>query len=253
MSTADEVLLPGPVPRWEVPGWRSRFGLVAGITGRGNPAEPFNLGLWGSQPTGLVMTRWRALLGDLPGYRSAILAHQVHGTKVLWHDAASRGWTLLEGADGHATDSAGRYLLVTVADCVPVYLAAPAQGVFALLHAGWRGTVGGIVPAALRLLRKVRNIVPSDVVMHCGVAISGDRYEVGNEVLLAAGQARPDGGPGPLDLRELLQQQALAAGVAEVSVSGLCSADPAGAFFSHRGSGGRDGRMVAYLGRAAAS
>jgi hypothetical protein len=223
------------------------------VTGRGNPAEPFDLGLWGSQPSGKIMTHWRAFLADLPGYRSAILAHQVHGTNVLWHEARGSGWTLLEGADGHLTADAGQYLLVTVADCVPVYLAAPKHGVVGLLHAGWRGTVSGILPAALALLRSVGNIVPADVVMHCGVAISGNRYQVGDEVLRAAGQARPDGGPGPLDLRQLLQQQAQKAGVAEVSVSGHCSADPAGAFFSHRGSGGQDGRMVAYLGRPLAS
>ena len=39
VSTADEVPVPGTVPLWEVPGWRERFGVVAGITGRGdNPA-----------------------------------------------------------------------------------------------------------------------------------------------------------------------------------------------------------------------
>jgi len=39
------------------------------------------------------------------------------------------------------------------------------------------------------------------------------------------------------------------AGVGEVSVSPLCAAHDATRFFSHRRSGGTDGRMLAYLGR----
>ena len=47
-------------------------------------------------------------------------------------------------------------LLVTVADCVPIYLVAPAKGAIALLHAGWRGTAAGILANGLELLRRRR-------------------------------------------------------------------------------------------------
>src|SRR5256885_12266873 len=69
VSAADEVPLPGPVPLWEVPGWRERFGVVAGITGRGSDlSEPFDLGLWTTQPVGKVMSRWRAFRAALPEF-----------------------------------------------------------------------------------------------------------------------------------------------------------------------------------------
>jgi copper oxidase (laccase) domain-containing protein len=57
-------------------------------------------------------------------------------------------------------------------------------------------------------------------------------------------------GPGPfhLDLRQVLSTQAGALGVRQVSRSSWCSAHHHNEFFSHRRSGGRDGRMVAYLG-----
>jgi copper oxidase (laccase) domain-containing protein len=42
--------------------------------------------------------------------------------------------------------------------------------------------------------------------------------------------------------------QARSLGLREVSISQHCSAHDAALFFSHRASGGRDGRMVAYLG-----
>lgn len=249
VSRVDERRLPGEIPLWEVPGWRQRFGLVAGITGRGeDPEQPFDLGLWTDQPVGEVMGRWRSFRASLPECPAIVMAHQVHGGRTLWHTGHESGWTIHEGADGHATQTAGLLLAVTVADCVPLYLAAPDKGAVALLHAGWRGTAAGILSAGLDLLQLEAGVHPSEVVLHAGVAISGACYAVGAEVL--AGVGRRPAGPEPwsLDLREVLLEQAARLGVGEMTASGLCTATRRDAFFSHRGNGGRDGRMVAYLG-----
>ncbi|MDX2261462.1 MAG: polyphenol oxidase family protein [Gemmatimonadales bacterium] len=249
MSRVDELRLPGTVPLWEVPGWRERFGVVAGVTGRGeDPAHPFDLGLWTEQPVGTVMGRWRTFRAALPECPSAVMAHQVHGGRVLWHRDAPGGWTIHEGADGHATRTPGLLLLVTVADCVPVYLVAPTKGAIAMLHAGWRGTAAGIVANGLALLAREADVSPDEVVLHAGVAISGPCYEVGAEVMTGVGRQVDGPGPWHLDLREILLEQAARLGLAEATASGLCSSARRDAFFSHRGSGGRDGRMVAYLG-----
>ncbi len=108
-----------------MPDWRERYGITAGVTGRGAGGVPFDLGLGTVQPVGEVMERWRAFRAAFPGFPSQVLSRQVHGTAVAWHDRLPAGWVLLEGFDGHATASAGTLLLVTVADCIPVYLAAP--------------------------------------------------------------------------------------------------------------------------------
>jgi copper oxidase (laccase) domain-containing protein len=71
---------------------------------------------------------------------------------------------------------------------------------------------------------------------------------VGSEVFAACGLGVPAGGKGTLDLRALLAEQAVHLGVKHISTSQLCSRHDGPRFFSHRGSGGRDGRMVAYLG-----
>ncbi len=248
MSTTEQRVA-GEVPRWELGPWRNQYGLVAGITGRGgDPAHPFDLGLWTNQPVGEVMTRWRQFRASFAGFPSMVLAHQVHGTNVLWHDAQGPGWTIVDGADGHATSGAGTLLLITVADCIPVYLAAPRHHGVALLHAGWRGTAGAILERGVELLCQKTGASPADLVCHHGVGISGPEYEVGAEVM--TGTRQPASGPGPwhLDLRAVLGDQARALGIGEVTVSDHCSARERDAFFSHRRSGGRDGRMVAYLG-----
>ena len=53
-----------------------------------------------------------------------------------------------------------RDLTVTVADCIPVYLAVPGRGV-ALLHAGWRGTAHGILARGVAALRSLRQVDPA--------------------------------------------------------------------------------------------
>ncbi len=243
-----EVPVAGEVPRFEVPGWRERYRLVAGITGRGSTGDRgFDLGLWGDQPVGEVMRRWRALRAAESCLRATALGHQVHGDRVVWHDGGM-GWIHVDGVDGHATDRGGLMLTVTVADCIPVYLAAPTHGALALLHAGWRGTAARILERGVELLSSRVRCEPYDIIMHCGVGICGSCYEVGSEVM--AGVGRPADGPGPfhLDLREVLTEQGRALGLTDITVSEWCSAHDAAHFYSHRRSRGADGRMVAYLG-----
>ena len=80
--------------------------------------------------------------------------------------------------------------------------------------------------------------------MHCGVGICGACYEVGPEVI----ERLTEGPSGHVDLREILARQAADLGITQVSVSSWCSAHDRAHFFSHRASGGRDGRMIAYVG-----
>ena len=241
------------VPRLELAEWSSRHGLVAGITTRGVAAPPYSLGLWSDEPVGQVLSRWRAFRAAFaPRFPALVLSHQVHGTDVVWHEALPNGWLVLDGLDGHATVERGALLTVTVADCIPVYLAVPHKGAAALLHAGWRGIVGGVLAHGIELLKWRAFAKASEIVMHCGVGICGSCYEVGSEVAQRFGLAgAPSGGSIPLDLRAILVQQARDLGVEQITVSAWCSAHDRDRFFSHRASGGRDGRMVAYLGRPA--
>jgi hypothetical protein len=228
------------VPRLELTDWAERYGLVAGITTR-----PLSLGLWSDEPVGQVIGRWRAFHAAFGArFPAIVLSHQVHGTEVQWHETLPEGWLILDGMDGHATSDRGVLLTVTVADCIPVYLTVPHKGAIALVHAGWRGTAAGVLGRCVELLKWRGFAKASDIVMHCGVGICGNCYEVGSEVAVRFGLS----GSVQLDLRAVLAQQARELGIEEVSVSPWCSAEGRDRFFSHRASGGRDGRMVAYLG-----
>ncbi len=237
-----ETLLPGPIPRYQVTAWQERFGVLAGITGR-----DYDLGLWTGRPVGEVVGRWRAFRNAEAGFAATLLGHQVHATEVVLH-AGGVGWIQLDGVDGHVTGTPGLLLTVTVADCIPVYLLDPRARAVALLHSGWRGTAAGILSRGVERLLEVTGGSAGDIVMHCGVGICGRCYEVGQEVITGCGI--PPVGPGPwqLDLREVLVEQGRGLGLMDISASGWCSAHDRDRFYSHRASGGTDGRMVAYLG-----
>lgn len=242
-----ETPVAGPIPRFELAEWR-RLGIVAGVTGRGDdPARPFDLGLAGeTTPVGRVMDHWRAFQESFPEFPGIVVSRQAHGTEIRWQ-APANGLLVQYGADGHATRSTGLLLTVTVADCIPVYLADPANGVVALLHAGWRGITAGILGKALELLKANGSRVEK-LLLHCGIGICGRCYEVGSEVLSRCGVPATGGGRGFVDLRALLVAQGEESGVVNISTSQLCTRHDQDRFFSHRGSGGQDGRQVAYLG-----
>ena len=221
--------------------------MVAGITGRGSEAgRGFDLGLWSREPVGEVMNRWLAFRRAMPEFSAIMLGNQLHGVEVRQVGPAE-GWIQIQGVDGWVSTSPGVLLTITVADCVPVYLAVAHRGI-ALLHAGWRGTAGGILGRGVEALIAASGVAEGDIAMHCGVGICGNCYEVGSEVMTGCAVATEGSGPWHLDLREVLTDQARRLGLAIVSRSEWCSAHDRGSFYSHRASRGQDGRMVAYLG-----
>ena len=242
---AEQAVVGGAVPMVEIPGWREDFGVIAGLTTRGPKDQEFDLGLASEQPTRAVLGRWDQLQDAFAGFGGIVVGRQVHGREVRWHDRVN-GWSIVRGVDGHATNVPGILLAVSVADCVPIYVVDPVRRAIALLHSGWRGTAAGILRAGIDLLTSRAGSRPSDLVVHCGVAICGDCYQVGSDVAGACG--RPADGPTHLDLRGVIAEQAGGQGVGRVSVSPLCSAHMGDRFFSHRGSGGKAGRMIAFLG-----
>lgn len=230
------------IPRYELLEWRNQFGLVAGVTAKG---EGLDFKLDAGAET--APQRWTDLKERLGGhFRRVVIGRQEHTAKVAVHRRLSTPWTLIPGIDGHMTRLKGTLLLATVADCVPVYLAHPHSGTIALLHAGWRGIAAGILETALSEFVKLAQATLGECLIHCGVSICGECYEVGREVLSALG-LRATGGRNA-DLRAVIAQRALKLGVQTVTLSTWCTAHHGSRFYSHRAQGPRAGRMLAYLG-----
>lgn len=215
----------------------------------------------------------------------ACTARQVHGARVVkarptgLHPIGSDGVAALDECDGLWTNEPGRPLMLVAADCVPVALVrtgivgdggdtgayqalppadgdvppvadrrpgSPASGpALALLHAGWRGLLAGIVEQGVRSLGGGPHPGAARLAACIGPAIGPCCYEVGDDV---AGPFREAFGKdiapeGRLDLHTAVERALRRAGVSRVHRIGLCTACNPHLFFSHRRDGGRTGRQ----------
>lgn len=210
------------------------FGIAAFTTGR----QAGSFGLHTDEPVREVIARWAALRAQLAGSAPRLATvSQVHGNHVVRQRGDWRGWLRGEDADGQLAVERGVAMAVTVADCVPVFLAHPS-GATAMLHSGWRGTEARIVEVALRQFDAL-GLRPDEFRLHCGPAICGRCYEVSPEVHARLTGMRVDV-PTTVDLRAIIAGHAHALGVRDISISELCTRCDNTRFFSHRaGDAGR--------------
>jgi hypothetical protein len=210
-----------------------------------------------------VRGNWRRLeaAAGLPARGWALLS-QVHGARVERvgvGGAACHHRRNQPQADAMATARPGLVLGVLTADCLPVVLAVPGTGAVAIAHAGWRGTLEGIVAAAVRELCAITGAVPTEMVAVLGPAIGVCCYHVGEEVREAFrsrwGTARlrgafvRDENGWRLDLQAANRRQLQAAGVPARAVTtvALCTSCRSDLFFSYRRDGRRSGRMLSFV------
>jgi copper oxidase (laccase) domain-containing protein len=133
-------------------------------------------------------------------------------------------------------------MAVTIADCVPVFVAHPG-GATAMLHSGWRGTAAGILARGV-VTFTAAGLRAGDLLVHLGPAICGRCYEVSPDVY-AQLTGRAVDRPSTVDLRELLAAQAAALGVRRVTASAACTRCDNDRFYSHRA--GDEGRQLGVI------
>ena len=215
----------------------AELGVIAFTTGRA--AGTF--GTNSDESVRHVLGRWSVLRSRLGAARLATAA-QVHGDSVLEHRPGWNGWLRGEAADGHLALARGTAMAVSVADCVPVFIAHPS-GATAILHSGWRGTVARITERAIQRLGAL-GLRASELHVHCGPAICGRCYEVSADVALQL-TGRDPGRAVTIDLREIIANHAQALGVRHLSSSPHCTRCDNDRFFSHRA--GDVGRQLAVI------
>ena len=235
---------------WDAPGpYRVAFTTRLGGVSEDAFAS-LNLGIrTDDDPANVVENRTRlcdAVGADADG---ATMAWQRHGPLVT--RAEPRGivmpGTVYDHCDGLWSDEPGRAMLLLTADCLPIAIARANGGApaVAILHAGWRGLLAGIVAAGVRALGG------GELAAAIGPGIGPCCYEVGEEVATPFREAFGDDvmHESRLDLWTSAERALRAAGVATVERTDLCTSCNADRFFSHRRDEGRTGRqgVIAYV------
>ena len=101
---------------------------------------------------------------------------QVHGIKleiILSHSSLP-----IDETDSLFSSTSNLALGVLTADCLPIALSKKDGSEFAMLHAGWKGLLSGVIESTLTSFTKGC----SDVSAWIGPSISQKNYEVGNDL-----------------------------------------------------------------------
>jgi YfiH family protein len=244
-----------------------REGFMNAFSTRGGGVSPFpegalNLAGFDQDAAENIRENRRRLISALGGGWKLAACWQVHGSDVLVVRSAEDPRSEGEHCDALATSLKGVLLGVKTADCVPVLLGDPRSGACAAVHAGWRGTLAGIVGRALARMSEEFGTDPADVRAAVGPAALGCCYEVGRDVIEAFRGKFDDAdalfaptreGHALVDLHEANRRQLVASGVAveRVHLLPLCTICRPDLFFSYRRDRklhGRSGRLLSVIG-----
>lgn len=116
----------------------------------------------------------------------ANLVNQVHGTKIVEAGPGKTAFALdsrIE-ADGLYTCTELKKVCVVTADCLPILICDKESKMIMAVHGGWRGLTAGILGNAVDKYKE-KGINPDQILIAFGPAISGEKYEVGPEVIAA--------------------------------------------------------------------
>lgn len=217
----------------------------------GVSAPPYGMNLSyhvGDDPVSVRENR-RAFLESV-GASEETLAQvkQVHSAAVLRADRPGA----YDGADALVSNTRGLWLGISVADCLPVFLADPVHMAVAAVHAGWRGTEGSIVKNAVRLMAEEFGTSEGGLLAYFGPSARACCYEVGPEVARKFSDEVVERRDGRLylDIVKENVSQLVEMGVSErnIEIDPLCTITEKELLHSYRRDSNRSGRMLGVIG-----
>ena len=233
------------------------------------PHDSLNLAGFNEDAAENILENRRRFLKLFPGEWALAGCWQVHGADVRVVKEAQdarpaeneHGDTIY--CDAIVSNASGVLAGVKTADCVPILLGDATTGSFAAVHAGWRGTLAGVVLQALNRLANEYGVKSEDLRVAIGAAARSCCYEVGSEVIeaftnrFAAAESlfkptRP--GHALVDLLKANRDQLITGGVdvERIHSAPICTMCRTDLFFSYRQEKrlhGKVGRLMAVIGR----
>jgi YfiH family protein len=227
------------------------------------PSDALNLAGFDDDAAENIFENRRRFISLLGGAWTLAACWQIHGRDVRVVRAKEDAHSERERCDALTTKLTGVLLGVKTADCVPILLGDVRTGACAAVHAGWRGTLAGIVKHALGRMRDEFGTDVREVRAAIGPAALGCCYEVGREVIepFRAKFTRADSlftptreGHALVNLHEANRRQLVESGVAaeRIHALALCTMCRPELFFSYRREKslyGRTGRLLSVVGR----
>ena len=207
-----------------------------------SPYDELNLAVSGGDALAAKVENLRRLADDFAPGDVVCDLYQVHGADVV---RAEREWAERPHADAIVATEPGLTLLVRAADCVPVLLVAPDDGIVGAAHAGRPGMVKGVVPATVA---RMRALGAGAVEAWVGPHVCGRCYEVPEEMRAEVAAVVPESyaetswGTPSVDLGAGIRAQLERLGVLVHDESRCTRESPD--LYSYRRDGGGAGRLA---------
>ena len=247
----------------KVPQWRRHNGLLHGFMGRrgGRSTGSFrglNLSFRVGDDVQVVKDNMCDLKGAMGIHDGRVVTmKQVHGDRIV--EVKDRNIKEAGEADGMLTAEQDVFLGVLTADCVPILVVAPERRLVAAIHAGWRGSLAGIVSKTVKLFLDQHHVSPADLEVALGPSIDACCYEIHEDVAkplmeqwgrLAEGAIEMRDQKTYLHLRNLNQAILRDAGVPQNQIFqiGPCTSCSTADFFSYRKFNKETGRQISLIG-----
>jgi YfiH family protein len=181
-----------------------------------------------------------------------VTMRQVHSDRILLAERAGCAGE----ADALITNQPGLMLSIRTADCLPILLADVRNRAVAAVHAGWRGTVLGILEATVKAMTDRFGTQVNDLQVAGGPGIGVCCFQVGSEVAVQFRRFFPERsdleGCVKIDLIETNRRQLRQIGLSDSQFvfSRECTFCGGDLFESYRRDREAAGRMVSAIGIA---
>lgn len=143
---------------------------------------------YASGDDGAAVSENRARIGETLGAAHVLTAKQVHSDRAVFIAAPFTQDERPE-ADALVTATPGLALGALAADCVPILM--EASGLVAAVHAGWRGSLAGVIGSAVRLMTE-HGAEPGEIRAAVGPCLRRESFEVRGDLVDAVLSAHPD-------------------------------------------------------------
>ena len=109
------------------------------------------------------------------GLKNVVKVKQIHGNKVIYADKPIHDQI---EADGMITDNSSVYLMVKVADCIPIGLYDPKHNATGLIHLGWKGLEKSLIKSVVEGMKQKFGTNPKVLIVKFGPSIGPCHYRM---------------------------------------------------------------------------
>ncbi|RJQ26250.1 peptidoglycan editing factor PgeF [Candidatus Parcubacteria bacterium] len=167
-----------------------------------------------------------------------VFMEQVHGRKI--NMVKNTKIKIVKNVDGLVTNKKNIFLCIKSADCLPIVFYEPITKTIAVVHAGYKGILKGVIEKTIEKLEKIQVLV-QNVYVYIGPSIGKCCYSVGKDRIIkfrkkgiAVFEKKAD--DYFLDLKNIAHSILLKKGLQKnkIEISSLCTKCSNSLLFSYR-------------------